>query len=189
MRKTNVKQFVKRGQTYEVWLGNGTVNSFTNIKATNKFFADTNAFLSRQIYELNLIFSDLQSKFRRDWFYFAKEEFKFQRKLQLELDACVELFDLIFNRSAYNSGNYFVFIDISIISRNLINLSEALRENDKRRSHTTDIYLLDSLKRRLLFLLSEVSQYSALSAKLHFEPVTNGSLVVANPPHLKLKIA
>ncbi|MCW5910979.1 MAG: hypothetical protein KIT62_07890 [Cyclobacteriaceae bacterium] len=67
MREIVIKSFSREKSEYVVQLGNGTTFRFKSEKATKKFLADTNRFLSEAAFQLNQVLTELYKHSREIW--------------------------------------------------------------------------------------------------------------------------
>lgn len=61
--------YIKRKQ-YSVCLGNGSRTYHSTYKLAKRFMAETNRFLNDRLHELNYLYANIFSEYRKIWFYF-----------------------------------------------------------------------------------------------------------------------
>lgn len=106
MREVLIKTFNREQGEYIVRLGNGTLHKFKSEKATKKFLADTNRFLTEFTYRCNSILVELYQHGREIWL--IAPDFRSPIAHQ-SLEHFVKQ---VYERSDWAAGNYFSFIDL-----------------------------------------------------------------------------
>jgi hypothetical protein len=106
MREVIIKTFYREDGEYVVRFGNGTLHKFKSEKATKKFLADTNRFLSEFTYRCNSILTELYQHGREIWL--ISPDFKNPKDHELLEHFIKQVYD----RSCWKEGNYFTFIDL-----------------------------------------------------------------------------
>jgi len=107
MREVLIKTFYRVSGEYEVRLGNGTVYRFKSEKATKKFLADTNRFLSDVTFQLNNCLSEIYAHSREVWIVSTDHKLFHDEISMLE-----HFVKQAYDRAGFANGNYFVFIDL-----------------------------------------------------------------------------
>ncbi len=143
MREVLIKTFTKENGEYIVQLGNGTIHKFKSEKATKKFLADTNRFLTEFTYRCNSILIELYQHGREIWL--IQPDCKAIDHSSLE-----HFIKQAYDRSTWKEGNYFTFIDL----KKFCDHSKALIKSYR---NTGRISSTDTIRRhRLDHLFSQV---------------------------------
>lgn len=133
--------------------------SFTDYRQAEAFLSKTNDFLNVKLYELNELYIDLFTHYRRNWFYF---EYNIQ-----DDSACTAAFDiinkymnLIINRSHYENGPVMVFNWMIGSYRQILTVINILKDLHRKRNNWAEIRILDAKKNMALFLLSQIETFN-----------------------------
>jgi len=106
MREVLIKTFYRENSEYVVRLGNGTIHKFKSEKATKKFLADTNRFLTEFTYRCNSILIELYQHEREIWL--IAPDFK----VVVDHTSLEHYIKQVYARAMWKDGNYFAFIDL-----------------------------------------------------------------------------
>jgi hypothetical protein len=106
MREVLIKTFTRENKEFVVRLGNGTIHKFKSEKATKKFIADTNRFLTEFTFRCNSILIEIYQHGREIWL--IAPEFKSPH----DHESLEHFIKQTYERASWKEGNYFVFIDL-----------------------------------------------------------------------------
>ena len=95
---------------YEVWLGNGTVHAFKNLKAANKFLVETSKFLTNCLFTCNDSLNELHTQARELWL--LSDDPHTDRTVKSELENLSHFLSLSVSRAGWKNGNFYAFIDL-----------------------------------------------------------------------------
>lgn len=174
MKEIKLTKTTKIGKTYQIYLGNGTINSFSSERDAKYFLASTNKFLTDKLHDLHQTYVDVWNHYQENWFYFENsrttgknELYTIERDCSRQLDSIRSLLDLSVHRCGFTNGNYFVFINFQKITDYLENIIRLLAEMYGKHSNTNCISKMDVLIRRVLYARNELSNFGkGATAKL-----------------------
>jgi hypothetical protein len=135
MREIVIKSFTRDKSDYVVRLGNGTAFRFKSEKATKKFLADTNRFLSELAFQSNQVLTELYQHSREIWL--VAPDFNLA-SAQSEIMLLEHFIKQSYSRADWKQGNYYVFIDLNKFCDHAKSLIKKLR-NVKRVAQTDTI--------------------------------------------------
>lgn len=146
-----------RDKLYWVWLGNRVKRSFANRKHAEAFLVEVSRFLNQCTFELNLIYVEIFSEYRRLWFYFDKKAIE-----SFEMDRIMtwvnKNFDLLIGTSGIN-GNFNSFRNCSLIIDNLNEIIQNLKNLHLSRNKYAELYTLEVCRRRLQKINDELENF------------------------------
>jgi len=126
MKSVNVKTIQPETGPYTISLGDGTLHTFKNRKAAEKFQNETNRFLTDLVYTFNELYSNIFSIYRQTWTFFYNtgnkhkgnqlfNELKVKESLQI-IDELLEKLTTSYSRQ---DSYYMPFHDFHIISQEI----------------------------------------------------------------------
>jgi len=126
MKSVNVKNNLPESGPYCLSLGDGTLHTFKNRKAAEKFQNETNRFLTDLVYTFNELYSNIFSIYRQTWTFFYNtgnkhkgnqlfNELKVKESLQI-IDELLEKLTTSYSRQ---DSYYMPFHDFHIISQEI----------------------------------------------------------------------
>lgn len=164
VKLANLREPVKdsiyvKEKKYWVSLGNQVKVSFTNRKNALAFIAQTNRFLNEKTFELNKIYVDVFSEYRRIWFYFDSKN-AHRVNFEQQIGFLEKRFDLLIDTSRYTNGNYNAFFHmrgiVDLIKEMLTQMQQVMAgKNNYAEKYNLSIYV-----RRLDDLLQAVNDYA-----------------------------
>lgn len=163
---------------------------FSSKKKALRFVAITNQFLTQSMYKANSLYIDVWVKYRRDWGYFENETSGFElasknRLCESALNACAESFNLMVERSNYESGSFIVHNKINVIISSLNQAIAILKDINSKLGGTADLYLIDDFTERIYSLENSLKNFGDYEAKhltkrpIH-ETIIQPSMLIAN---------
>lgn len=175
MKKIHLKEFhygeksrlITKLRLHSVGLGNGLTFRFSSIRDLRAFLAETSRFLNIKVYELNEIFIEVLSNYRRAWFYLNPQE---DQKIKNSIQGIERAFNSIISRHK----DYYVFLDFSNICRLLIEILIILISIKKKRNNHLDTHLLHTVISRITFIEGKIKGYGQGSKYLDPSPLITG---------------
>lgn len=171
MKKVCITHIAKEQENYVVYLGNGTIHSFSSTRLAKKFLAETNEFLTQTLYEARTVFMDTWNKYQSAWGFFMHNKKSMSSKMSMDDQSCRSLltqveksFNMIIERGHFPNGNYFVFSHLFFAISSQKRILKVLNEMYASRSITTEIYACNNLYKRLMNLEGDVKNYSEIKA-------------------------
>lgn len=174
---------------YRVYLKPNHSYYFSSKKHAHRFQAICNQFFTQAMYEARTIYIELWVKYQRDWPYFSTYAggnggFPLQsakRKCKTALDNCQENFDfMIANPSWYGfDGNSMVNTRLSNSIFDMQEVASILKQINAGRTAQAELYLLDSLERRLMILKGQLDNFG------HTEAITLEKSTMHSKPEIK----
>lgn len=166
MKKITLKTIYKADKTsirtnarkHSICIKAGTTISFTDHRKAEAFLVQTNDFLNFKLFELNELYIELNTQYRRNWFYFEfniqDERSCFGSFMQTE-----KYMNLMVDRGHYENGPYMVFswMDASFCS--MMAVIELLQDLHKKRNNWAEIKVLEAIRTRAEFMLSQIRDY------------------------------
>jgi len=147
---------------YCVALGNSTRVYFDNLKDAKKYLADTNRFLNNKLHELNYIYINVFAEYRKLWFYFAEKQ---MQRYEQDINETFKVIDFKFQnlyRVNYTvNGNYFAFLSLDKIARNIREVFSIIIEVQKAKKFYADaqrVYMFDTQAHRIIMELKNYNK-------------------------------
>ncbi len=146
--RADKKSIYKRDQVHKVYLGNGLTKSFSNIHDAQAYLATTNRMLNDLSLELNSVYIDAWSEYRRLYPIFfellADQAHIIEHNSQIE-----RTFNLLYNRSSYLNGNHFTFTRFYYIIEHIQGLCQEVLQVLILKRRNYNLFQLRILIRRL----------------------------------------
>lgn len=170
--KLNKSHYIKENK-FQIYLGNGVRKYFTNKKKIRAYLTTVNLFLNYRLHEVNSLFSECYSEYRKAWFYFTSEDPLVCKELTgLEVEIMNDLYSidktlkLLVERSHWINGNYFVFHYLNNISEYLVCIISNLQKVYHKRRNFIEIKRLELRKLYALRLGYSVMNYGKNEVKV-----------------------
>lgn len=145
--------YFTKDKCFWVFLGNGSKHSFTNKKHLKKFLAETNEFLKARLFELNKIYAEIFTEYRKIWFYFDGESLKtFSDRFDDDLILVNKSFRMIIERSSWNDGNQLTFKHFYYVIEMFTGILNVMIEVQKAKSNYVEKRNLEVIASRLAYV-------------------------------------
>ena len=129
---------------------------FGDAKKAKAFLVKTNEFLTFKLFELNEIYIDIFTKYRRLWFYFEGSE---DMKTKRTLDSVNDNFKLTVDRSHWENGSVHVYKWINNIATDMKKALDTIISVNKRKALWADIRVAEALVCRIDFILMQLKNW------------------------------
>lgn len=173
MKKVCINKISTEGKKYTVFLGNGTATSFTNKDNAKQFIAETNDFLTKQLYHINELYQLVNSFYREQWGYFQNDKktnatnlFETERYCSATLREIENCLDLAVNRSHWTNGNYFTFYHLQNAIIGIKTILKELQPLCKTQSSADKLRRIDFQFMVAAKIESDIKNYTYLGARL-----------------------
>lgn len=166
---TNVKFADKQARLIKqrkhcVYLGNGVSVYFTDLKAAKSFLVKTNQFLNQKLFELNSLYIDLFTEYRKAWFYFFNV---YDRKLHrnsenfvlIEIQTIEKKMTLMVARAHFDNGSTIVFQGFRIILSSMETITETLIDLYKAKKHYAEAHQIRAIQSRIEILKAQINEF------------------------------
>jgi len=171
MKRINIQTIAKANKTsirtkqrsHCVLLNWGLTIYFTDIKQAKAFLVKTNDFLTFKLFEINEIYIEVFTHYRRGWFYFDVPQDAAARASSEYIDKC---FKLIVDRGHWQNGAVYVFNWINQIIDGLNTFLTMLSDNHRQRGNYAELRVIETLRARLSFLSGSVNNWTDKNAEL-----------------------
>lgn len=171
MKVIKINKYHKQQGSYVVYLGNGTCHKFSQDRQAKRFLAITSNFLTKTMYDMRFVFSQIEAQYNRNWGYFLHDKKSMSSKKSLEDNFCKDTlrliqdeFDLLVERCEFTNGNYFAFQKSTLIIKECKRVVHALDRLHKSKSNAVDRYEYDSIFDRLTHLEASLKNYTEREA-------------------------
>lgn len=156
----NKNSILTRDHSFRVVLGNNSTNTFSNRKHLTKFLAETNEFLKTKLFELNKIYIEVFTEYRKMWFYFdSKERAIISLRFDEDITVINKKFDLIIERGGWENGNSFVFIHLNNIVKMFEKVLSDMIEVQRVKSNYVEKRNLEVIASRLGWIKQSIDGY------------------------------
>jgi hypothetical protein len=155
---------------YRVNLGNGIIKLFKNKADAVKFLNEVAKYLTYKMHECNELYISAFTLYRRAWFYFDHDKFntsndlatwyKLERQCDFAIQNISEVFILLYKRSEYENGNYFVFNHFYSILDGITKITDAVKFIYAGKSVPQVLYELEILNKRTGYCRRTIENYS-----------------------------
>lgn len=142
---------------YSVYLGNGVIEYFSNLKTAKNFLAITNKFLNSKLHELNYIYTLLFAEYRRIWFYFDRDTESHILVLFAEID---KKFEMCISRCGYTNGNAYTFKHMVNLGERLTEIFEQIKSVLVAKKYYADVQRIDIYIRNIKAVILDLKNYS-----------------------------
>jgi hypothetical protein len=159
----------KQDETFHVYLGNGSHHVFKSERDVKAFIARTNKFLTQELFEANLLYTEIFSIYRQYWLLLDNSR-KTKKAATYQDDRhCTEYLNNInevLNRTLFvddgKDGAVLVFVNFKKVSTYLQKIIHVLRNHAEKRGSTIDLYNFNNLLNRLIRFDNELDNYGKL---------------------------
>lgn len=171
MKKVNIKTIEKADKTsirtkrrkHSILLHSGLTLYYSDIKDAKIFLVKTNDFLTFKLFELNEIYIEVFTHYRRAWFYFDVPQDAAARASSEYIDKC---FKLIVDRGHWQNGAVYVFNWLAQIVNGLNVFLNLLSDNHVRHGNYAELRVIETLRARISFLESSVNNWTDKNAEV-----------------------
>jgi len=160
----NKKHFTEKSQYYGVSLGNGFSCYFTSKRHADQFAVATKTFLTDCLIELNELYIDVWTDYRRNWFYFSgrtTESHKAMRKVESEILRSMQAVENCFGKIENTRDNFAPWRLISNALASILEIVHHLHLVRKKRNEYVERKNLEILKKRAHSLIYLMSDYGS----------------------------
>ncbi|MBV5346938.1 hypothetical protein JZU46_01795 [bacterium] len=164
MKKINIKTITKADKTsirtkqrkHSVLLNWGVTVYFSDIKEAKAFLVKTNEFLTFKLFELNEIYIESFTHYRRSWFYLSLDQ---DTACRVEISNIEKDFRLSIDRSNWVNGSVYVFKWIDQIADSLKSILNQIREMHRNRGNWAEIRVISAIEARINYLIMQVNKW------------------------------
>lgn len=172
MKTITLQKINKKGNCYEIYLGNGFLFSFKSERAAKKFLADTSRFLTQHLHNLNNLYTEIYSQYRNAWGYFNHNKgtkkaalLQSERDLKENIRSAEELLDYTVTWIQKGpNANYLIFSNFNKITDYCRATVFTLKDLAQSRSDTSTVYRCNDLIQRISYLQHSLKTYGQLEA-------------------------
>lgn len=197
MKKVSIDKFSQQGSKYYVYLGNGTVTTFTQKQQAQQFLNQTNQFLTGQLYSLRQVYKQVSELYIDSWGYFRHDKktmdsalYAADRAVKNNLRAIENAFDICIDRANWNNGNYFAFQHLITANDGLKNALKELSPVLASKSIAAESYKIDFLFNNLLNIDNSLRNYAQAGAvrlvKIPFHKLSETARTAEYKPKLQI---
>jgi hypothetical protein len=174
MRKIQLTHITSPGHTdlyldkkkYSVYLGNGKLIHIGSERNSLAFLNEVNRFLNLELVELNEIFIEVHSEFRRSWIYLDPSQENWyklaEQKARRAVSSIPELFDKCV-RSVGSGAMHQVWSSLNTISLMMIDICEILHDLYEKRSQYYQMRRAQTLNARITSVIERLSEFEGSS--------------------------
>jgi len=156
----NKNSILTRDHSFRVVLGNNSTNTFSNRKHLTKFLAETNEFLKTKLFELNKIYIEVFTEYRKMWFYFDNEQREIiAMRFDEDLQFINKSFTLIIDRSGWENGNWMVFKHLGNIITMFEGILREMIDVQRTKSNYVEKRNLEVVASRLEYLKKTIEDW------------------------------
>ena len=123
-----------------VYLGNRVSVYFSDMKKAKAFLVQTNEFLNQKLYEINSLYIEVFTEYRKAWFYFfdiydRSLHIVSENKILMDIGAIEKKMSLMVARSHFPNGSTIVHQGFSYIIDVLMDITDTLILLYKQKKH------------------------------------------------------
>jgi hypothetical protein len=158
------EHFTQKSQYYGVSLGNGFSCQFTSKRDADKFAVSTKSFLTDCLIELNELYIDVWTDYRRNWFYFTgrtTESHKAMHKVESEIINSLQAVENCFGKIERTTDNFTPWRLISKAISSVLDIIDHLFLVRKKRNEYVERKNLEILRKRAHSLIYSMSDYGS----------------------------
>lgn len=158
MKKIGLKNYSKPDKSsvytekrrYSIFLGNGLTLTFTTNKDLSFAMAEINRRLNLILFDLNEMFIECFSEYRRLWFYLPPHTLMSEESKIIELNEMLQTrFRIVTERSGWTNGNAFSFKELYLIIDYLLEELNLFVKLRKAKKQYLECGILESKKRMI----------------------------------------
>lgn len=176
MKTIILHNYTKEKNGFSVYLGNGTVSQFSNLKDTKQFLAVTSKELTKIWTELWNIHKHSSQSFE-NYFPLLLVSKKggngnllgYDRKLQQNISQSITIFNDVIWKCGWTNGNYLAFHFLSVISDMELDNLKMLAEIARQKNFHHDLGTYDFSAERIVNVQNRLASYSRVTAKALFD--------------------
>ncbi|HAF28117.1 MAG TPA: hypothetical protein DCG75_03625 [Bacteroidales bacterium] len=170
MKKIKINQISKENNKYKVFIDSDHKYYFTSEKKAVKFQNEVNQYLTESLFQLNDLYIDLFTVYRR--VYFVVENSLLKRSLDQALNNINHFIENSLLRSNYQSiGSSLVMTSINQIYDNLLNGYQTVRSITSKKNDTSMIYHVNNKIKILTVLFMEFEKFQLDLSKNDLENI------------------
>jgi len=169
MKKIKIKNVVRADKSaihtklrkHSVYLGNGVTRYFADRKKADRFLSETNRFLNEKIFEVNMLYVDVFSEYRRVWFVImGKRDELCAESMVAQLHQVERTFNLMINRAGFTNGNHFVFKYFIDILNILTSICESIAGIYRSKKNYPDAHHIAVIEKRIDGVRKQIEGYA-----------------------------
>jgi len=164
LTKADKSNHITKQRKHQVFLGNNVTVYFSDMKKAKAFLTVTNYFLNRKLFEINALYIDIFTEYRKAWFYssgeydrqmhFINDNFVFR-----DIEIIDRKFSLMVSRSHFENGSSIVWHGMYIIIECCESTIGKLTDLYKAKKHYAEAHQLNVIAERLGILKLQLDEY------------------------------
>lgn len=141
---------------HRVFLHSDLTLSFDDHKKAKIFLVGVSDFLTFKLFELNEIYIELFTHYRRAWFYIDNTQ---DKNILTETRTIDHSFKLCFERSNWQNGSHYVFNWIRSICESFQSIIRIIESMQIKRGNYAENRIMKALSKRIEYILNEIFSY------------------------------
>lgn len=175
MKSVRIKKYDVTIQGYKLYLGNGTVHTFSNKKQLDSFIAKANKFLSQQLIQVNQYLVDIYQRYRTLQHYFQtglnETDVQLCESIKSNLRYVEDQYDrLVTLGHCFENGNYYAFQWIGTMLIYLRDTLQKLIDVYNRRTMYAQVYECKNIIQHINTTRASLDNYGTETATSSFIP-------------------
>jgi hypothetical protein len=172
LREGDKSSVFTKQRRHQVVLGNGQTVYFKDLKRAKAYITATNEFLNQKLYEINALYIDVFTEYRKAWFYFFDI---YDRRMHIVSDNNVlQEIHLIENkmtimvaRAHFTNGPFIVWNGFRLMLESMENICNTLIYLYKQKKHYSEAHQVRAILSRINIMYKELERYGAKSPPVH----------------------
>jgi hypothetical protein len=147
---------------HSIFLGNEVTIYFSDKKKAAAFLVATNQFLTQKLFELNALYIDLFTEYRKSWFYFfniydQKMHLASDNNVLQEIAAIERKMTLMVARAHFGNGSSIVWQGFRVIIDSMKNITVTLSHLYKSKKFYAQSHQIRAIEARIKILETQLS--------------------------------
>jgi hypothetical protein len=174
MKKIVIKNLTKsdkssvhtRQRKHCVFLGNDSSVYFSDMKKAKAFLVATNEFLNQKLFELNALYIDLFTEYRKSWFYFfniydRKMHITGENNVLMEISTIEKKMTLMVARAHFENGSSIVWHGFRVIISSMKNITGSLSYLYKTKKFYAQSHQIRAIEARIIILENQLNEWGS----------------------------
>jgi hypothetical protein len=149
---------------HSIFLGNEVTIYFSDKKKAAAFLVATNLFLNQKLFELNALYIDLFTEYRKSWFYFfniydKKMHLSGDNQVLREISVIENKMTLMVARAHFNNGSSIVWQGFRVIIDSMKTITATLSHLYKTKKFYAQSHQIRAIEARINILERQLKEW------------------------------
>jgi hypothetical protein len=164
VHKADKSSIFTKQKKHCVFLGNQVNIYFSDLKKAKAYVVETNEFLNQKLFEVNALYIDVFSAYRKSWFYFfnvydKNMHFSGNNQVVRELETIEKKMTLMVARSHFENGSFIIWQGFNVVLESLKTIIQALNLLYKQKKHYAEARQMQTIESRIKMIEDQLNQW------------------------------